>query len=35
MLAVPDPNVRNVFEITGFDRFFSVVSSRSTVSVVS
>lgn len=25
--VVPDPNVRKVFEITGFDRLFSIVSS--------
>jgi anti-sigma B factor antagonist len=25
--VVPDPNVRRVFEITGFDRRFSIVSS--------
>jgi len=35
IVVVPDPNVRKVFEITGVDRFFSVVSSRSTVSVPS
>jgi anti-sigma B factor antagonist len=28
--VVPDPNVRRVFEITGFDRLFSIVSSVST-----
>ena len=32
IVVVPDPNVRKVFEITGVDRFFSVVSSLSTVS---
>jgi anti-sigma B factor antagonist len=35
IVVVPDPNVRKVFEITGVDRFFSVVSSRSTVGVPS
>jgi anti-anti-sigma regulatory factor len=35
IVVVPDPNVRKVFEITGVDRFFSVVSSLSTVSVPS
>jgi anti-sigma B factor antagonist len=28
--VVPDPNIRRVFEITGFDRLFSIVSSVST-----
>ncbi len=32
IVVVPDPNVRKVFEITGVGRFFSVVSSLSTVS---
>ena len=27
IVVVPDPNVRKVFEITGFDRLFSIVSS--------
>lgn len=35
IVVVPDPNVRKVFEITGVGRFFSVVSSLSTVSVPS
>jgi anti-sigma B factor antagonist len=35
IVVVPDPNVRKVFEITGFDRLFSVVSSLPTVSVLS
>lgn len=32
-VVAPDPNVRKVFEITGLDRVFAVVSSLSTVSV--
>lgn len=32
IVVVPDPNIRKVFEITGVGRFFSVVSSLSTVS---
>jgi anti-sigma B factor antagonist len=28
--VVPDPNIRRVFEITGFERLFSIVSSVST-----
>ena len=35
IVVVPDPNVRKVFEITGVGRFFSLVSSLSTVSVPS
>jgi anti-sigma B factor antagonist len=35
IVVAPDPNVRRVFEITGFNRFFAVVSSLSTVSVPS
>jgi anti-sigma B factor antagonist len=35
IVVVPDPNVRKVFEITGLNRFFAVVSSLSTVSVPS
>jgi anti-sigma B factor antagonist len=35
IVVVPDPNVRKVFEITGVDRFLSVVSSLSTVRVPS
>ena len=35
IVVVPDPNVRKVFEITGVGRFFSVVSSLPTVSVLS
>jgi anti-sigma B factor antagonist len=34
IVVVPDPNVRKVFEITGFDRLFAVVSSLPTVSVL-
>jgi anti-anti-sigma regulatory factor len=34
-VAAPDPNVRRVFGITGFDRLFSIVSSLSDVSVLS
>jgi anti-sigma B factor antagonist len=33
IVVVPDPNVRKVFEITGFDRLFAVVSLP-TVSVL-
>jgi anti-anti-sigma factor len=33
IVVVPDPNVRKVFEITGVNSFFAVVSSLSTVSV--
>ena len=32
-VVVPDPTVRRVFEITGFDRVFPVVSSLPAVSV--
>jgi anti-sigma B factor antagonist len=35
IVVAPDPNVRKAFEITGFNRFFAVVSSLSTVSVPS
>jgi anti-sigma B factor antagonist len=35
IVVVPDANVRKVFEITGLDRLFAVVSSLSTASVVS
>jgi anti-sigma B factor antagonist len=35
IVVVPDPSVRKVFEITGLDRFFAVVSSLSPVSVPS
>jgi anti-sigma B factor antagonist len=35
IVVVPNANVRKVFDITGLDRFFAVVSSLSTVSVVS
>jgi hypothetical protein len=35
IVAAPDPNVRRVFGITGFDRLFSIVSSLSDVSVLS
>jgi anti-sigma B factor antagonist len=35
IVVVPDPNVRKVFEITGLNRFFAVVSSLSTVSTSS
>jgi len=33
IVVVPDRNVRKVFEITGFDRLFSVVSSSPALSV--
>jgi anti-sigma B factor antagonist len=33
-VVAPDPNVRKVFEITGFNRLFSVVCSLPTASVV-
>jgi anti-sigma B factor antagonist len=35
IVAAPDPNVRRVFGITGFDRLFSTVFSLSDVSVLS
>jgi len=35
VVVAPDPNVRKAFEITGFNRFFAVVSSLSTLSVPS
>jgi anti-sigma B factor antagonist len=35
IVVAPDPNVRKVFEITGFDRIFSVVLSMPTASVAS
>jgi anti-sigma B factor antagonist len=35
IVVAPDANVRKVFEITGLNRFFAVVSSLSTVSVPS
>jgi anti-sigma B factor antagonist len=35
IVVAPDPNVSKVFEITGLNRFFAVVSSVSTVSVPS
>jgi anti-sigma B factor antagonist len=35
IVVAPDPKVRKVFEITGLNRFFAVVSSLSTVSVPS
>src|SRR5688572_22088166 len=34
IVVVPDPNVRKLFEITGLDRLFAVVSALSTASVV-
>lgn len=35
IVVVPDPKIRKVFEITGFDRLFSLVSSLPTVNVLS
>jgi anti-sigma B factor antagonist len=35
IVVVPDPNVRKVFAITGFDRLFSVVPAMPTVSTSS